>query len=139
MICTGTNKRGTPCRNPIPDGGCGLCLMHDGARVEERKAHLAGMTAKSNETQRRRREERAAQAATEVRLRLESAGAIREFLERAALNLEQSSVGPVERANASARIASALLPTLKLEKFETRLTAVEAALRDPRRGLKVVP
>jgi hypothetical protein len=107
--CQGRTKTGSPCSYASAPGR-GWCLHHDPDREVERRQRYselgrAGALAKHSKERKR---------AVEVAVSLGSVDAIRACLERALGLLEASDVGPVERANCTARLAAVALRILEV-------------------------
>jgi hypothetical protein len=129
--CQSTTKKGGPCPYAA-EAPSRYCWRHDPARREEARAKYRSLGQRGAEAKHQRERERA----TAVAVGLGDAGSIRAALERALSLVEASDVGPVERANATARICATALRLLEVADLAAQLEELRLKVEglSPRRA-----
>lgn len=116
--CSGTTKQGAACPWSALKGGT-LCQHHEPTKAAENRARARQLGVASGKARRNKPTGKGGAVS------LDSAVAIREFLEFFAAELKTSGEGKSKKANAAARIASVLMGAYRTEELEERLAALE--------------
>lgn len=130
--CEGETKRGGPCPNAA-DGDGPFCLLHDPARVEERRQAMSARGKAGRAKQQKRTAMVNARLMASVALG--SSTMILAALEHALAEVQTSGAEAIEKANATARLCTVAMTVLRQVDIEKDATEQQKAfLALTRRG-----